>query len=170
MFSGSLSCQLGDDELQLSPVNAKFMLPSHVVQSFLEFACPYHKQINDLTNDCATTMFSYITLHGNYPPGIFANICTAIRMAFHATVNPHHHRLRLIQKLAQHLISLHNNLLDVSSSTALMFQGELSSCSPVETCTENTDEGDCIRFDAKQKHLRKDTQRSKTIPISLRAH
>uniref|UniRef100_A0A1D1XV33 GPI-anchored protein LORELEI n=1 Tax=Anthurium amnicola TaxID=1678845 RepID=A0A1D1XV33_9ARAE len=43
--------------------------------AFLEFACPYSEQLNDLTNDCATIMFSYINLNGNYPPGLFANEC-----------------------------------------------------------------------------------------------
>ncbi|KAL6567669.1 GPI-anchored protein llg1 [Orobanche gracilis] len=43
--------------------------------SFKEFACPYADELNDLTNDCATTMFSYINLFGGYPPGLFANEC-----------------------------------------------------------------------------------------------
>lgn len=40
-----------------------------------EFACPYVEQLNDLTNDCATTMFSYINLHGKYPAGLFGSEC-----------------------------------------------------------------------------------------------
>ncbi|XP_040987101.1 GPI-anchored protein LLG1 [Juglans microcarpa x Juglans regia] len=43
--------------------------------SFKEFACPYADVLNDLTNDCATTMFSYINLYGKYPPGLFASEC-----------------------------------------------------------------------------------------------
>ncbi|KAL0785119.1 hypothetical protein Bca101_001364 [Brassica carinata] len=43
--------------------------------AFLDFACPYTEQLNDLSNDCATTMFSYINLYGKYPPGLFANQC-----------------------------------------------------------------------------------------------
>ncbi|KAI8553087.1 hypothetical protein RHMOL_Rhmol06G0317700 [Rhododendron molle] len=43
--------------------------------AFLELACPYATEINDLTNDCATTLFSYINLSGNYPPGLFASEC-----------------------------------------------------------------------------------------------
>ncbi|KAF8107529.1 hypothetical protein N665_0120s0049 [Sinapis alba] len=43
--------------------------------SFKEFACPYAEQINDLASDCANTMFSYINIYGNYPPGIFSNEC-----------------------------------------------------------------------------------------------
>ncbi|KAK4741714.1 hypothetical protein SAY87_025302 [Trapa incisa] len=40
-----------------------------------QFACPFSDEINDLTNDCASTMFSYINLYGKYPPGLFANEC-----------------------------------------------------------------------------------------------
>ncbi|RZC70946.1 hypothetical protein C5167_034122 [Papaver somniferum] len=43
--------------------------------AFKEFACPFAEDINDLTNDCATTMFSYINLYGKYPPGLFASEC-----------------------------------------------------------------------------------------------
>ncbi|KAK9152285.1 hypothetical protein Syun_010594 [Stephania yunnanensis] len=40
-----------------------------------EFACPYAAQLNDVSNDCASTMFSYINLYGKYPPGLFASEC-----------------------------------------------------------------------------------------------
>ncbi|KAK9134108.1 hypothetical protein Scep_013636 [Stephania cephalantha] len=40
-----------------------------------EFACPYADQLNDVSNDCASTMFSYINLYGKYPPGLFASEC-----------------------------------------------------------------------------------------------
>ncbi|XP_026405674.1 GPI-anchored protein LLG1-like [Papaver somniferum] len=43
--------------------------------AFKEFACPFAEDINDLTNDCATTMFSYINLYGKYPPGLFSSEC-----------------------------------------------------------------------------------------------
>lgn len=42
---------------------------------FKEFACPFAEQINDMSTNCADTMFSYINLYGKYPPGIFANLC-----------------------------------------------------------------------------------------------
>ncbi|KAH9620233.1 hypothetical protein KSS87_019016 [Heliosperma pusillum] len=44
-----------------------------------EFACPFVHQLNDLTNQCAQTMFSYINLMGGYPPGLFANECKGKR-------------------------------------------------------------------------------------------
>ncbi|KAM3223049.1 hypothetical protein CQW23_18087 [Capsicum baccatum] len=40
-----------------------------------QFACPFSDYVNDLTTDCASTMFSYINLHGKYPPGLFASEC-----------------------------------------------------------------------------------------------
>lgn len=43
--------------------------------AFKEFACPYVNQINDMNSDCAKTMFSYLNIYGNYPPGLFANEC-----------------------------------------------------------------------------------------------
>ncbi|KAJ3675715.1 hypothetical protein LUZ60_004757 [Juncus effusus] len=43
--------------------------------AFKEFTCPYAVELNDLTTDCATTMFSYINLYGKYPPGLFASEC-----------------------------------------------------------------------------------------------
>ncbi|XP_021758827.1 GPI-anchored protein LLG2-like isoform X2 [Chenopodium quinoa] len=43
--------------------------------AFKELACPYAPTLNDVTNNCATTLFSYINLYGKYPPGLFANIC-----------------------------------------------------------------------------------------------
>lgn len=49
--------------------------PSRCCSSFKEFACPYRDVLNDLTNDCASTMFSYINLYGKYPPGLFASEC-----------------------------------------------------------------------------------------------
>ncbi|XP_059284433.1 GPI-anchored protein LLG1 [Lycium ferocissimum] len=40
-----------------------------------EFACPFADDLNDLSNDCASTMFSYINLRGKYPTGLFASLC-----------------------------------------------------------------------------------------------
>ncbi|KAI3703115.1 hypothetical protein L6452_28871 [Arctium lappa] len=44
-------------------------------QAFKDFACPYANELNDLSNECATVMFSYINRYGNYPPGIFSSLC-----------------------------------------------------------------------------------------------
>lgn len=49
--------------------------PDLCCPAFKKFACPFADDLNDLTNDCASTMFSYINLHGKYPPGLFASMC-----------------------------------------------------------------------------------------------
>ncbi|PSS14459.1 GPI-anchored protein [Actinidia chinensis var. chinensis] len=41
-----------------------------------KFACPFSDKINDLKTDCAPTMFSYINMFGNYPPALFASLCS----------------------------------------------------------------------------------------------
>lgn len=43
--------------------------------AFVEFACPFASDLNNLSNNCAAVMFSYINGIGNYPPGLFANEC-----------------------------------------------------------------------------------------------
>lgn len=47
--------------------------------AFKDFACPYAAELNNLTNDCASIMFSYINLYGKYPPGLFANECQEVK-------------------------------------------------------------------------------------------
>jgi hypothetical protein len=49
--------------------------PSLCCDALKEFACPYATYINDISNNCAPTMFSYLNLYGKYPPGLFANTC-----------------------------------------------------------------------------------------------
>ena len=49
--------------------------PDRCCSAFKELTCPYAEQINDLTTNCASTMFSYINLYGNYTPGLFASLC-----------------------------------------------------------------------------------------------
>ncbi|KAL0785121.1 hypothetical protein Bca101_001366 [Brassica carinata] len=86
---GSQALVTGRNLLQTKKMNFEFMNytiitsqckgPKFPVKeccsAFLDFACPYTEQLNDLSNDCATTMFSYINLYGKYPPGLFANQC-----------------------------------------------------------------------------------------------
>ena len=50
-------------------------LPKPCCDSFKEFACPYSEELNDLSNNCASTMFSYINVYGKYPPGLFSSFC-----------------------------------------------------------------------------------------------
>ncbi|KAJ1290138.1 hypothetical protein BS78_02G220000 [Paspalum vaginatum] len=49
--------------------------PSMCCDALKDFACPYSTYINDVTTNCAATMFSYINLYGRYPPSLFANTC-----------------------------------------------------------------------------------------------
>ncbi|XP_073152944.1 GPI-anchored protein LLG1 [Henckelia pumila] len=49
--------------------------PNLCCSAFKDFACPFADDLNDLSNDCASTMFSYINLYGKYPPGLFAFEC-----------------------------------------------------------------------------------------------
>ncbi|XP_022148018.1 GPI-anchored protein LLG1-like [Momordica charantia] len=49
--------------------------PSVCCNALLEFCCDFVDQLNDMSNNCAETMFSYINLYGQYPPGLFANQC-----------------------------------------------------------------------------------------------
>lgn len=49
--------------------------PDLCCSAFKELACPFADELNDLTTDCASTLFSYINLHGKYPPGLFASLC-----------------------------------------------------------------------------------------------
>ncbi|XP_021745012.1 GPI-anchored protein LLG1-like isoform X2 [Chenopodium quinoa] len=67
--------------------------PNICCEAFKDFACPYADQLNDQTNNCATTLFSYINLYGHYPPGLFANECRDTKRGLECTQSqssPHH--------------------------------------------------------------------------------
>lgn len=49
--------------------------PSPCCAAFKDLACPYAYFFNDNSTDCAVTMFQYIRLYGNYPPGVFYLNC-----------------------------------------------------------------------------------------------
>ncbi|KAF5481282.1 hypothetical protein F2P56_001949 [Juglans regia] len=59
--------------------------PEACCGAFKDFACPFADAINDLTTDCASTMFSYINLYGKYPPGLFANLCREGQLGLNCT-------------------------------------------------------------------------------------
>lgn len=42
--------------------------------AFEQFACPFREDLNDLRNDCATTMFNYIYLN-KIPRGLLNSLC-----------------------------------------------------------------------------------------------
>ncbi|KAL6339329.1 hypothetical protein AAG906_028056 [Vitis piasezkii] len=57
------------------PTGRTLLQTKKICGAFKDFACPYADELNDLTNDCASTMFSYINLYGKYPPGLFVSEC-----------------------------------------------------------------------------------------------
>ncbi|XP_059443185.1 GPI-anchored protein LLG1 [Corylus avellana] len=73
------ACTVNFEFLNYTIITSKCKGPQYLAvpccAAFLEFACPYADVLNDLTNDCASTMFSYINLYGRYPAGLFASEC-----------------------------------------------------------------------------------------------
>lgn len=73
------ACSVNFEFLNYTIITSKCKGPQYPADlccaAFKDFACPYADVLNDLTNDCATTMFSYINLYGKYPPGLFASEC-----------------------------------------------------------------------------------------------
>ncbi|XP_008805529.1 GPI-anchored protein LLG1-like [Phoenix dactylifera] len=73
------SCPVNFEFLNYTIITSKCKGPQYSAKlccgAFKEFACPYAEELNDSTNDCASTMFSYINLYGKYPPGLFASEC-----------------------------------------------------------------------------------------------
>ncbi|KAL0306184.1 UNVERIFIED_CONTAM: GPI-anchored protein LLG1 [Sesamum radiatum] len=88
--------------LQACPVNFEFQNytiitskckgpqypPNLCCSALKDFACPFADEINDITNDCASTMFSYINLYGKYPPGLFASECREGKLGLECPAPP----------------------------------------------------------------------------------
>ncbi|XP_074591976.1 GPI-anchored protein LLG1-like [Curcuma longa] len=79
LLQAQSSCPIDFENLNYTVITSKCKGPQYPANfccpAFKEFACPYADQLDDATNDCATTMFSYINLYGKYPPGLFASEC-----------------------------------------------------------------------------------------------
>ncbi|XP_004499696.1 GPI-anchored protein LLG1-like [Cicer arietinum] len=79
LLQAKQGCSVNFEFLNYTIITSKCKGPRYPAKpccaSFKEFACPYADVLNDLTNDCASTMFSYINLYGHYPPGLFASEC-----------------------------------------------------------------------------------------------
>ncbi|KAG9146788.1 hypothetical protein Leryth_005111 [Lithospermum erythrorhizon] len=73
------ACPVNFEFLNYTIITSKCKGPQYQAKlccpAFQEFACPYAEHMNELSNNCASTMFSYINLYGKYPPGLFANEC-----------------------------------------------------------------------------------------------
>ncbi|XP_039002526.1 GPI-anchored protein LLG1-like [Hibiscus syriacus] len=79
LLQAKKACPVNFEFLNYTIITSRCKGPKFAPQSccsaFKDFACPYAEQINYLTTDCASTMFSYINLYGKYPPGLFASEC-----------------------------------------------------------------------------------------------
>ncbi|GLU24073.1 hypothetical protein SLE2022_400380 [Rubroshorea leprosula] len=79
LLQAKKACPVNFEFLNYTVITSRCKGPTYPATSccaaFKDFACPYADEINDLTTDCASTMFSYINLYGKYPPGLFANEC-----------------------------------------------------------------------------------------------
>lgn len=79
LLQAKKGCPVNFEFLNYTIITSQCKGPHYPVDSccnaFKDFACPYADVLNDLTNDCASTMFSYINLYGKYPPGLFASEC-----------------------------------------------------------------------------------------------
>ncbi|CAL9768197.1 unnamed protein product [Musa acuminata subsp. burmannicoides] len=86
------SCPISFENMNYTIITSKCKGPQYPAKlccgAFKEFACPYADQLNDETNDCATTMFSYINLYGKYPPGLFASECREGKEGLACPANP----------------------------------------------------------------------------------
>nr|XP_043630650.1 GPI-anchored protein LLG1-like [Erigeron canadensis] len=73
------ACPLNFEYMNYTIITSRCKGPNYPAeqccQAFKEFACPYADELNDLSNDCSTVMFSYINLNGKYPPGVFSSLC-----------------------------------------------------------------------------------------------
>ncbi|KAK1273616.1 GPI-anchored protein LORELEI [Acorus gramineus] len=43
--------------------------------AYKQFSCPFTTELNDPSNSCSDSMFSYINLRGGYYPGLFGTLC-----------------------------------------------------------------------------------------------
>ncbi|KAI4388552.1 hypothetical protein MLD38_000871 [Melastoma candidum] len=79
LLQAKKSCPVNFEFLNYSNLTNKCKGPKYssdiCCPAFKDLACPYAEYLNDLTNDCASTMFSYINLYGKYPPGLFSSEC-----------------------------------------------------------------------------------------------
>nr|DAD45495.1 TPA_asm: hypothetical protein HUJ06_003725 [Nelumbo nucifera] len=79
LLQAKKSCPVNFESLNYSIITTQCKGPQYPPKlccgALKEFACPFADDLNDMTNDCASTMFSYINLYGKYPPGLFASEC-----------------------------------------------------------------------------------------------
>ncbi|XP_039117487.1 GPI-anchored protein LLG1-like [Dioscorea cayenensis subsp. rotundata] len=73
------NCPLNFEFMNYTIITSKCKGPRYPADlccgALTEFACPYAAELNDLTNNCASTMFSYLNIRARYPPGLFSSEC-----------------------------------------------------------------------------------------------
>ncbi|KAB2612506.1 GPI-anchored protein LORELEI-like [Pyrus ussuriensis x Pyrus communis] len=78
LLQAQKNCPVNFENQNYTIITSKCKGPNYPAKSccdaLKDFACPFTNEINDLKNDCASTMFSYINIYGKYPPG-FASQC-----------------------------------------------------------------------------------------------
>ncbi|KAG0466404.1 hypothetical protein HPP92_017984 [Vanilla planifolia] len=88
LLQATTSCPINFEFMNYTIITNKCKGPQYPVEpccsAFKEFACPYVDEINDLTNDCASTMFTYINGHG-YPTGLFSYECREGKLGLNCT-------------------------------------------------------------------------------------
>ncbi|XP_078166054.1 GPI-anchored protein LLG1-like [Carex rostrata] len=91
LLQAKTSCSVNFEFLNYTIITSKCKGPQYPAAlcclALKEFACPYADQLNDGTNDCASTMFSYINIYGKYPPGLFASECREGKEGLECTEN-----------------------------------------------------------------------------------
>ncbi|CAN1146432.1 GPI-anchored protein LLG1 [Linum perenne] len=79
LLQAKKACPVNFEFMNYTIITSQCKGPNYPVKeccsSFKDFACPFAEDLNDLANDCASTMFSYINLYGKYPPGLLASQC-----------------------------------------------------------------------------------------------
>ena len=79
LLQAKKNCPVNFENQNYTIITSKCKGPNYPAKSccdaLKDFACPFTEEINDLKNDCASTMFSYINIYGKYPPGLFASQC-----------------------------------------------------------------------------------------------
>ncbi|KAL8239169.1 hypothetical protein R6Q59_015736 [Mikania micrantha] len=72
-------CPVNFESMNYTIITSRCKGPNYLANlccpAFKEFACPYYRELDDLSNDCSLIMFSYINRYGDYPPGVFSSLC-----------------------------------------------------------------------------------------------
>ncbi|KGN44099.1 GPI-anchored protein LLG1-like [Cucumis sativus] len=73
------ACPISFEFLNYTIITSKCKGPQYspklCCSALTQLVCPYVDALNDMTTDCASTIFSYINIYGKYPPGLFSSIC-----------------------------------------------------------------------------------------------